>query len=72
MNVAHPYERVKVEKADLDEKIDGLHSRMNSDLFRSLPTRQKALMLAQSQAMLTYSAMLAERMIWLATLPFND
>ena len=58
-------ERLKTEHVELNDKIAKLKSFMESDNFHGIPTVQKSLLEVQAHAMLTYSQILFERIMWL-------
>lgn len=58
-------ERLTVEKAELDDKLGKLKAFMESDKFNGIDTVQKSLLQVQAHAMLTYSQILFERIMWL-------
>lgn len=60
-------ERLKVEKAELDEKIEKLTAFSNSDKFKDIDSKQQSLLNIQLKIMESYSQILLERLILLNT-----
>jgi len=57
--------RLLEEKAQLDERLAKLQTFQISDEFKKIPIVQQSLLSVQSQAMATYSQVLAERLSWM-------
>jgi len=55
-------ERVIVEKAELDAKLDKLVAFMEGKVFAALPPSDRALLCRQAYYMRSYSAVLGERL----------
>lgn len=60
-------ERLKVEKAELDEKIEKLTAFSNSDKFKDIDSKQQSLLNIQLKIMESYSQILLERLVLLNT-----
>ena len=60
-------ERLKVEKIELDEKIEKLTAFSNSDKFKDIDSKQQSLLNIQLKIMESYSQILLERLILLNT-----
>lgn len=58
-------ERLKQEKAELDEKATKLSGFKSSDAFNGIAHIQRTLLNVQLKAMNTYSECLNERLLWL-------
>jgi len=60
-------ERLKVEKAELDEKIEKLTAFSDSDKFKDIDSKQQSLLNIQLKIMESYSQILLERLVLLNT-----
>lgn len=60
-------ERLKVEKIELDEKIEKLTAFSNSDKFKDIDSKQQSLLNIQLKIMESYSQILLERLVLLNT-----
>lgn len=56
------YERLKVEKTELDEKLTKLNAFIQSDKFKEVDPEQKPLLQTQAGVMKTYSQILEKRL----------
>jgi hypothetical protein len=61
------YDRLLAEKTELDERREKLVSFLESEKVKDIEPLQISLLNVQSQAMLTYSQVLAERIAWIKT-----
>ena len=59
------YDRLLAEKTELDERREKLVAFLESEKVNEIEPFQVSLLNIQSQAMLTYSQVLAERIAWL-------
>jgi uncharacterized membrane protein (DUF106 family) len=60
-------ERLKVEKIELDERIEKLTAFSNSDKFKDIDSKQQSLLNVQLKIMESYSQILLERLVLLNT-----
>lgn len=60
-------ERLKVEKTELDEKIEKLSAFSNSEKFKDIDSEQQRLLNIQLKIMESYSQILLERLVLLNT-----
>lgn len=60
-------ERLKVEKTELDEKIEKLTAFNNSKKFKDIDSKQQSLLNIQLKIMESYSQILLERLVLLNT-----
>ena len=60
-------ERLKVEKIELDERIEKLTAFSNSDKFKDIDSKQQSLLNIQLKIMESYSQILLERLVLLNT-----
>lgn len=58
-------ERLKVEKTELDEKIEKLLAFSNSEKFKEIDSEQQTLLNIQLKIMESYSQILLERLVLL-------
>lgn len=58
-------ERLKVEKIELDEKIEKLLAFSNSEKFKEIDSKQQTLLNVQLKVMESYSQILLERLVLL-------
>lgn len=62
MSQLAPYQqRVVDEKKDLDEKIEKIESFTGGEIFKSMPIRDRELLVEQRDHMLSYSRVLGAR-----------
>lgn len=60
-------ERLKIEKTELDEKIEKLTAFSNSEKFKDISSEQQSLLNIQLKIMESYSQILLERLVLLNT-----